>query len=474
MNIRLPRSSKAVGLTVLAGLLVVALYAFNQQRVLTTLSSGEDLKADFVRDYQVVPYSTIVKVAGVQVGMVTGTTQSAGDHTLVDMKLTGGTLDKLGNAPRAIIRPTTILGGKYYVELVRDGAAGALQDGSTIPLTRTAVPVELDSILSTITPKQASQGIQRTIGSLAATLDKHGRSTVQSFVSQAPQTLRPLASTLAALEGDHSGTDLTKLVSGLQSTAYALTRQQGQVGAILDHLDQTSSALANVRVPLASMFAQGPSTLASTQAGLAALAPTLDKLQATSTSFIPAAQQLGRMLTALDPVIKEARPVIADARSVAADARPLVQNAVPTVAQAHTILNDVQGPVLDRVRGPLMSAVMSPWHGTGYYAGGGNDHPLYKETGYLLANIADVFKFHDHNQAMGRLMAGVSLKTLGGIVQMSLPQYLASLGIGSLGSSGSVLKSPLAGASSSSSQTPSRGLGTGLLSNLGSLLGGLQ
>ena len=124
MKLRIHRSPKAVGATVLAGLMIFALYAFNQQQVLTTLSSGQDLKADFVRDYQMVPYSTLVKVAGVQVGTVTGTSVAPGNHTIVDMKLQGGTLAKLGTAPRAIIRPTTLLGGKYYVELVRDGNEG--------------------------------------------------------------------------------------------------------------------------------------------------------------------------------------------------------------------------------------------------------------------------------------------------------------------------------------------------------------
>lgn len=465
MNIRLPRSPKAMGFTVLAGLLVFALYSFNQQQVLTMISSGQDLKADFVRDYQVVPYSTIVKVAGVQVGMVTGTSQSAGDHTVVDMKLQGGTLEKLGTAPRALIRPTTLLGGKYYVELIRDGQQGAPADGSTIPLARTGVPVELDNVLSTVTPTQASQGIQRTIGSLAATLDAPGRHQVQSFVDQAPATLKPLAAVLSGLQGTQSEADLTNLVTGLQSTAHALTQEQGQVGSIIDNLDKTAASLDAVHLPLAQTFAQGASTLNATQSGLAALSPALDRLTVTAHSFQPSAQQLAGVLGALDPVVKEARPVIAAARSVAADARPLVQDAVPTVTSANTILNDLRGPVLDRVNGPIMSAVMAPWHGTGVYAGGGNDHPLYKETGYLLANIADVFKFHDHNQAMGRLMAGVSLKTVGGIVQMSLPQYLASLGIGGLGSKGTALKSPLGGSSLAGSG--------GLLSSVTSLLGGL-
>ena len=478
MKMRIPRSPKGVGLTVLAGLLLLALYSFNQQQVLTTLSSGQDLKADFVRDYQVAPYSTVVKVAGVQVGMVTGTSESAGEHTTVDMKLDNGVLNKLGTAPRAIIRPTTLLGGKYYIELVRDGSEGGPASGSTIPVARTAVPVELDNILSTVTPAQASQGIRKTVASLANTGNANGRRQFQAFVDQAPSTLKPLSGVLAAAEGTKPTTDLTGLVGGLQSTVKALTQQQGEVGSIIDGLDQTVSALDGVQAPLAQTFAQGSATLQATRAGLQALSPTLDRLQTTASNFTPSAQQLSQVLNALDPVLVSARPVLAQARSVAQDARPLVQDAVPTASRATTILNNVRGPVLDRLNGPITNAILTPWHGTGDYQGGGNDHPLYKETGYLLANIADVFKFHDSNQAEGRLMAGVSLSTADGITRMGLPQYLASLGIGQVGSIGSALTSPLMSGSSTMQGLTGASAGltaplASLTNPLSSLLGGL-
>jgi phospholipid/cholesterol/gamma-HCH transport system substrate-binding protein len=477
MSIRLPRTPKGIGVVVLAVLLVFAYYAFNQQKILTSLSSGQDLKSDFVRDYQVLPYKTIVKVAGVQVGTVTGTSQAPGDHTIVDMKLTGGTLAKLGTAPRAIIRPTTLLGGKYYVELVRAGAEGAPAEGSTIPLSRTAVPVELDDILSTVTPKQATQGIQNTISSLAATLDKGGRIQLQSFLDAAPQTLKPLTAVLTGAEGTHPDSDLTGIVSGLQATAQALTQQQGQIGSIISGMDQTVAALDHVRAPLAATFAQGASTLHATEMGLADLGPTLDQLRTTATNFTPSAQQLSDVLDALDPVLREARPVVVQLKSVATSARPLVRDAVPTVKSARTVLNDARGPVLKRLNGPIAKAVLTPWVGTGLFKGSGdNGHPTYKEAGYLLANMADVFKYHDHNQAMGRLMAGVSLESAGGIVQMGLPQYLASLGVGQLGSVASALTSPLASATAGtkvSTGTSSKSPLKSVLPPLSSLLGGL-
>ncbi|HWJ10126.1 MAG TPA: MCE family protein, partial [Nocardioides sp.] len=206
-------------------------------------------------------------------------------------------------------------------------------------------------------------------------------------------------------------------------------RDPGQWRGILDDLATTSAALADGARPLAAAIDDGPQTLTETRAGLADLDGTLDRLETTARSFRPSARALAPLLDDLDPVLVRARPVLADARAVARDARPVVQDLLPVADDATALLDDVSGPVLDRLSGPVTDAVLSPWHGSGVYQGGGNDHRLYEETGYLLANFADVFKFHDKNGAMGRLMAGVGLSTPGGVLGYSLEQLLEGSGM---------------------------------------------
>jgi phospholipid/cholesterol/gamma-HCH transport system substrate-binding protein len=422
-----PRSAKTTGALVLLFLLLFSLFAFNRPRVETTLSSGEGLRAEFSQAYKLVPYQSVVKLAGVEVGTVTGTRRTDSNHAVVTMKLDDGTRDKLGTTPSANVRPTLVLGGTYYVELVRGGKDGSVAENSTIPVERTHVPVELDKVLSAITP-DATEAVHGTVRSLDRTFDKRGRQQVQRFLSTAPRTLDPAADVLAGLRGTNPETDLTRLVVGLRNTAAALTRQKGQFGSIIDDLETTSRTLAAARVPLAQTVAEGPQTMRVTKAGLADLDSTLDRLRTTADSFRPAARALDPLLAELGPVLKSARPVIADARVVARDARPLVQDLVPTAQNAMGVLGDVRGPVLGRLNGPMKKAVLSPWHGTGLYEGGGNDHKLYEETGYLLSDTADVFKFHDKNGAMGRLMAGIGLSTPGGIVGKSFEEYLEMMG----------------------------------------------
>ena len=423
-----PRTPRAMGLTVMVGLLLFALFAFNRPRVETMLSRGDTLKAEFSQSYKLVPYQSIVKEAGVEVGTVTGVERSGSNHAIVKMKLKKGTLAKLGTEPAANVRPSLILGGTYYVELVKAGKDGAAESNSTIPLTRTSVPVELDKILSTITP-DASKAVRGTVARLDQTLTDGGGKQIKRFLDTAPDTLDPAADVLNGVRGTKPDTDLSGLVTGLNNTARALTEQDAQIASILDNLATTSATLADSRASISQAVADGPSTLDVAKSGLADLNGTLDRLDTTAKSFRPSARALNGLLTDLGPVLKDARPVIADARVVARDARPLVETLVPTVKDGTGILHDIKGPVITRLNGPVKKAVLTPWHGTGVYDGGGNDHAFYKEVGYLLSDTADVFKFHDNNGASGRLMAGVGLSTVDGLVGMSLEQYLEKAGL---------------------------------------------
>lgn len=421
-----PRSQKGVGVAVMVGLLAFALLAFNRPRVELALQSGEPLNAEFSQAYKLVPNQSVVKLAGVKVGTVTGVDRTGDNGARVAMELDDGTLEKLGTEPAANVRPTLVLGGSYYVELVRGGDQGATAEDATIPTARTTVPVELDKVLSTITPS-ASKAVQGTIGSLERTFQAKGRRSVQELVTTAPPTLNRTTEVLEALQGKNPS-DLTALVSGLQHTAAAFTQNRGQLAAILEDLATTSGVLAQERGAVNATLAGAPRTLDATQAGLADLDTTLDKLRSSAEAFRPSARALDPMLAELDTVLRVARPVLADARVVARDARPTVEDLVPTSVRATRVLGDLDGRVMDRLNGPLTKTVLSPWHGTGVYEGGGNDHRFYEELGYFLSDTADVFKFHDKNGAHGRLMAGVGLSTPGGIIGSSIEEWLESLG----------------------------------------------
>lgn len=417
-------SRTTLGLLVIVMVLATIFAVYQKERIVIAFSAGDTIEAEFAQDYKLRPYRNDVKINGVVVGSVTGIERGSRDTTIVSMELQDGVGERLGSRPSASIRPTLLLGGNYYVDL-KPGGRGPFEDGR-IPHDRTTVPVELDRVLARLTPP-AQEGMQAAIGQMDLTLSQGGEEAVQDVLRDAPGTLRPAGSVLDATRGTRPGTDLTEIVSGLQSTASALNRHDGQLESIIGSLHTTTASLAAESRPLSDAVSTMPETMRTTRAGLADLQGTLRRLTSTAEEFRPAAQELDRLLTDLDPVLARTRPLMRELRPLLHNTRPLVEQLVPTAQQSTAALNDVRGPVLDRVNGPITQAVVSEWTGTGPYAGGGgNGHRFYEELAYLGYHAAQVYGWYDRNGGITRVSAGVGLNTA---FPMSLEQYLETLGM---------------------------------------------
>ena len=158
---------------------------------------------------------------------------------------------------------------------------------------------------------------------------------------------------------------------------------------------------------------------------------TLEKVRTTADSARPAVQQLTPLLQQLDPVLVRARPVVHRLVPLLSDTRPLVAQLVPASRQATSVLDDVRGPVLQRVNGPIISAVNNRWKGTGPFAGGGdNGYTTYQELGFLGAD-GDFGDFNfDQNGHLISFQAGIGSNSVLGLPG-NLNQLLNALqGIG--------------------------------------------
>ncbi|MCQ4080815.1 MlaD family protein [Streptomyces sp. RB6PN25] len=420
------RSPAGIGAVLLVLTVVFLLAVYQKERIGTMLSSGHTVKADFSRDYQLRPYKTQVKVAGVVAGTVTGVEKESG-HVVVSMKVNDDVVGKLGDQPSALIRPTTLLGGNYYVQLT-PGGTDQKYDGSTIPMSRTGIPVELDQVLQAL-PKSARSGIQGSLSETDQTLKNGAGTSLGNLLADAPGTLTPAAEVLDSLQGTRPSQDLSQLVPALDSIASVMSRQNGQLGDIVDSLGTVSTALSDQRRPVTDTLATLPQTLSDTRTGLTALNGSLQQLTQTATDALPTAQRLGPLLKTTDPVLQQARPLVANLRPLLNKALPVVQQLVPTSKQATSTLDDLKGPVLDRVNGPIAKTVLSPWKGTGYYQGdGGNGHLFYQEVGYLAAHAANLSKYGDKNGRMIGLALGVSPSSAGGN-ELGTAKLLQQLGL---------------------------------------------
>ncbi|NKQ54245.1 MCE family protein [Amycolatopsis sp. K13G38] len=422
---RLRRSPVLLGITVLVAVVAALVVVYQKDAIRIAFSSGQQIQAEFAKEYKLDADKSDVKIAGVIVGKVSGIEETADGHSLVSMKLDDGVVDRLGSTPSATIRATTLLGGNYYVDLAPAGD-GKKFPGGAIPVERTHLPVELDQVLQAV-PEPAQKGLQSMTRQLDATLAHGGTQSIQTLVAEAPGTLGPGADVLNALQGTQPGTDLSGLVTNLDGLAAVMTRRDGQLGSIVDNLATTTAALSAGSKPLARTLDGLPGTLASTRAGLQSLDGTFDRLDQTADKARPAVRELSPLLTKTDAAIRQTAPLVSELRPLLGQLRPVVQQLVPTAQNGTATLDNLGGPVMDRVSGPIMHTVLSPWHGTGDYQGNGNDHLLYQEVGYLAARAANLSQYGDKNGPLLALALGAGASSVGG-TDLSVYQYLQSIG----------------------------------------------
>lgn len=406
-----PRSALTVGALLVGTIALGIVVALQQNAIRASLPGGETVRATFGEQYRLIPSTSKVKIAGLTVGVVTKVEDRSGT-ALVSMKVDTDAARSLGDGPAAHIRPTTLLGGNYYVDLVPGGKGG--YHGETIPAARTSTPVELDAALK-IFQQPALTGLKTSVAKLDRTLRRGGQESIGRLLDEAPGALSPASRVIPALRGTRPGTDLGDLVASTATIAEVLTARDGQLGRTIDSLSLVTRTLAETAASLTSAARKLPRSLDSTVKGMRSLDGTLDRTIELAPRLAPSVRELDQLLGTLDPILVRARPVVADLRLVLADARPTVQQLVPAVELADQNVDNVRGPVIDRVAGSVLKSLMSPWRGAGQYAGGGNgDHPAYKEIGYLGARGANISGYADKNGQMLGLALGIGTSTVGG------------------------------------------------------------
>lgn len=417
-------SSIQLGVIVTAIGVVIGSALFAKDQIITSLTPGDTIVANFSQQYRLQDYTTRVKVSGVPVGKVVGVDRADDGSALVSMKLDPGTVAKLGSAPAATIRPTTLLGGSYYVDLTPGGDRSTMQ--GIIPRDRTAVPVELDKVAAALQP-DALKGLQHTTGNLDRALADGGTDALKDLARTAPDTLGPAGGVLQSVRGTRPETDLTQLVKGLESASHALSQHTGELDSVVTGLDSLSGTLDRRGSDISTALGDLPGTLRNTTTGLKSLDGTLAQLRDTAGPAQPSVEQLDALLGRTDPVLAKARPVVNDLRGLLVDARPLVDDLVPASKDLSTVLGNLHGPVLDRVNGPLLDTVNSPFHGTGPYDGGGGNDPFYQELAHMTTNLDSASALTDENGAVIGFNPGVNGGSVAGLPGVSVEQLFTNI-----------------------------------------------
>ncbi|GAA5108400.1 MlaD family protein [Haloechinothrix salitolerans] len=395
----------------------------------TMLRSGSTIDVEFATNYhgKLYPNETEVKYAGIVVGVVSDIEQTDRDTVVTSLKVDDEVVSMLGSRPTARVTPKTVLGGQYAIEL-GPGGAGEFT-GDTIPVERTSTPVELDRLLESL-PGQTRESLQDVVANSHATLAKGGGDALRDLADSAPDTLDPAADVLTSALGTQPRQDLPRLVTNLKATAESLRGRDGQLGEVIESLDTTTASLSDASGPLADAVADLPDTLRSTRSGMVDLRGTLDRLKATAADLRPAARELTPLLNTLNPVLRDTKPLLTDLNPLLQDAEPAIEDLVPVAERGTKVLEDIRGPVIKRVRGPILDKVMNTWRGSGPYenSGGGMqaDHKLYEELAYMIVNLDRASKTQDAQGSLLGFQAGLGSRSLAG-VPFTLPNLVEQI-----------------------------------------------
>jgi virulence factor Mce-like protein len=197
-------------------------------------------KAEFSRAVQVFP-AVKVRVLGVDIGQVLSV-RNATKGVEVTFRVTRTDIELPANVQAAVV-PMSLLGERYIQLFPAYQGGPTLKAGSTIPLSRTAVPSEPDELL---------RSLQDYLGAIDP-------NTVTGFVENAAKILqgngeqlndliRNAATVMATLSGKRD--DLAGLIVELNKLTVALSTRQEAIGRLIQNYGAVTGTLNENRAAL--------------------------------------------------------------------------------------------------------------------------------------------------------------------------------------------------------------------------------
>ncbi|WP_156756817.1 MCE family protein [Actinokineospora pegani] len=275
-----------------AALLVVAAGTWG----LLNAGKSKTLTAYFVAAVGLYPDSD-VRALGVKIGSV-DTVEPQGANVKVTMTIDGDAPIPQG-ANALIVTPSLV--SDRYVQLSPVETEGTpIDDGATIPLERTVVPVEIDELFSSLNELTTALGPEGTNkdGALSDLL-KTGAEYLEGNGAEFGQTVRDLGDLARTLS--NSQDDLFTTVDGLQKFTTLLAQNDGQVRQLQGLLASVSKNFADEKDNLDAALRELASALSTVQGFIkdnrGLIKSNVDKLAGTTALL---SQQRASLSEALD------------------------------------------------------------------------------------------------------------------------------------------------------------------------------
>jgi phospholipid/cholesterol/gamma-HCH transport system substrate-binding protein len=287
-----------------------------------------------------------VRIAGVNVGKVTGISRyKNSDASVVSMELQDKALPLHKDATMKI-RPRIFLEGNFFVDL-RPGtpASPKLHEGSTIGITQTATPVQLDEVLTSL-QSDARADLQDVLQVYGGSLTH--KPTAQDNAQQDPSVqgltaAQALNKTFnyspAALKNStivnqaflgSAPNDLSKLLASFGKVAGALDANQSALQGFITNFNVTTGALAAQQNNLSATVRLLAPTLANSSRTFDALNRAFPPTRAFAREILPGVRETPATIDASFPWIAQSTPWLA--KNELGTLAPLLSQTTPSLA----------------------------------------------------------------------------------------------------------------------------------------------
>jgi ABC-type transporter Mla subunit MlaD len=318
-------SNLAIGLIALVVLAVGVYVAFAKMvKTFPFAPEGQVVRAVFENAATLRPTSP-VRIAGVNVGEVTSI-DSLGDQAEVEF-----TVSEQGQPVHedatVEIRPRLFLEGNFFLDLEPGSpSAPELGDDESLPVTQTAVAVQLDQVLEVL-DRPARADLSDLLEGYGTALtyepkpaddadqdpDVQGETAAEaindSFV-YGGDAGRDTAIANTALLGTEPH-DLSRLIRSQARVSGALADREGQLQDLITNFDVTAGAFAAESANLAESIELLAPTLEEARPALARLDASLPPLRRLAIESTPAVQELPATIAASQPWLDQTAGLLA-------------------------------------------------------------------------------------------------------------------------------------------------------------------
>ncbi len=322
---------------VMALLLVLATVAgswvLGNQRFTAPWADRFELAAEFEAVPGVAPGNgQEVRMYGVIVGQITDARVNDEGRAELVMSLDPG--HPVYEDARLVLRPKSPL-NEMYVEIDPGTPdAGRVESGTTLPVTNTERPVQVDEVLGHLDDR-ARAALTTLLAEADVALASADR-TLPAGLDEANDVAGDLRPVLVELEKRRGR--LATLVTALSDISEAVASDDERLARLADGLSSTLGTVSGESDGLDAALAQLPALAGRLESSTRAVSRLTEQLDPTLRDVHAAADVLPDALARVDSTVRRLRTTVDVARPTIAHARPLVADLRPAVADLRSAL----------------------------------------------------------------------------------------------------------------------------------------